>query len=80
MDEMALKVRRNIWLSRTHEDANTYSQIYDALAYHVTQSNIDHRLKTVSLWSLQITANAILSTVKNVLDPAAAHIRDMYSM
>ncbi|KZS93905.1 mitochondrial distribution and morphology protein family 31/32 [Sistotremastrum niveocremeum HHB9708] len=52
---------------------------YEALALHVTQSNLERRLQTVSLWSLQITAGAILSTVRNILDPAGVHIRNMYT-
>jgi hypothetical protein len=31
------------------------------MAYHVTQANMNRRLRTVSLWSLQMTAGAMVS-------------------
>ncbi|GAA5964197.1 hypothetical protein JCM21900_001504 [Sporobolomyces salmonicolor] len=39
-------------------------QVYAALAYHV-QHNHEQRLQSVGLWTLQMTANAVLSTFKN---------------
>jgi len=49
---------------------------YNALAHHVTNVNINRRLKTVSLWSLQMTANAALKTLRNIVD--SAHFRELY--
>ncbi|GAA5863297.1 hypothetical protein JCM1840_007474 [Sporobolomyces johnsonii] len=43
-------------------------QVYAALAYHV-QHNHEQRLQNVGLWTLQMTANAVLSTFKNNLAP-----------
>ncbi|KAJ6625750.1 mitochondrial distribution and morphology proteins-domain-containing protein [Mycena sp. CBHHK59/15] len=51
---------------------------YDAMAYHVTQANMNRRLKTVSLWSLQMTAGAMLSTLRTLVDPMSAHVREAY--
>lgn len=52
---------------------------YDAMAYHVSQANMNRqRIKTVSLWSLQKTANAILSALKNIADPVPAHLKEVY--
>ena len=39
-------------------------KVYDAFAYHVTQANFNHRVKTVSLWSLQMTASAVLAALR----------------
>ncbi len=36
------------------------------------------RIKTVSLWSLQKTASAILSALKNVADPVSSHLKEVY--
>lgn len=36
------------------------------------------RIRTVSLWSLQMTANAILSALKNIADPVSAHLKEVY--
>ncbi|KAF9067749.1 mitochondrial distribution and morphology protein-domain-containing protein [Rhodocollybia butyracea] len=52
--------------------------IYDALAYHVTQANINRRIKTVSVWSLQMTASAVLSTLRNLMDPVSIRVREAY--
>lgn len=51
---------------------------YEAMAHHVTQVNMNKRLKTVSLWSLQMTASAVLSALRSVVDPISVHFRDMY--
>ncbi|KAJ7347108.1 mitochondrial distribution and morphology protein 31 [Mycena albidolilacea] len=53
-------------------------QVYDAMAYHVTQANLNRRLKTVSLWSLQLTANAVVSTLRTMMDPVSARMREAY--
>jgi len=53
-------------------------KVYDALAFHVAQNNMNGRLKTVSLWSLQVTAASVISMIRNILDPAATQIRDVY--
>jgi len=39
-------------------------QVYAALAHHVAQSN-EQRLQTVGLWTLQMTANSLLGTLKS---------------
>ncbi len=49
------------------------------MAYHVTQANFNRRIKVVSAWSLQMTANAILSTLRSVTDPMAVHLRELYT-
>ncbi|KAG7098363.1 hypothetical protein E1B28_000321 [Marasmius oreades] len=55
-------------------------KIYDALAYHVTQANFNRRIKTVSVWSLQMTANAVLSALRNLVDPASLRLlKESYS-
>jgi distribution and morphology protein 31 len=36
------------------------------------------RIRTVGLWSLQMTASAVLSTVRNVLNPGFAQLREAY--
>ncbi|KAI0310658.1 mitochondrial distribution and morphology proteins-domain-containing protein [Amylostereum chailletii] len=53
-------------------------KVYDALAYHVTQANFNHRVKTVSLWSLQMTASAVIAALRNVVDPVAVQVRELY--
>ncbi|KAJ6594374.1 mitochondrial distribution and morphology proteins-domain-containing protein [Mycena capillaripes] len=53
-------------------------QVYDAMAYHVTQANMNRRLKTVSLWSLQMTAGAVISTLRTLVDPVSARAREAY--
>jgi mitochondrial distribution and morphology protein 31 len=54
------------------------SQIYDALAYHVSQVNLNRRVKAVSMWSLQMTASAVLSALRNLVDPVTMQVRDLY--
>ncbi|PFH49738.1 hypothetical protein AMATHDRAFT_62485 [Amanita thiersii Skay4041] len=55
-------------------------KIYEALAYHVTQSAVNRqRFKTVSLWSLQMTASAVLAAIRNTMDPTIASLREAYS-
>lgn len=54
-------------------------KVYEALAYHVSQSALNRqRMKTVSLWSLQMTASAILSALRNAVDPISHHLKDAY--
>ena len=55
------------------------AKVYEAMAYHVTQANFNRRVKVVSAWSLQMTANAILSTLRAAMDPMAAHLRELYA-
>ncbi|EPQ56997.1 hypothetical protein GLOTRDRAFT_73488 [Gloeophyllum trabeum ATCC 11539] len=52
-------------------------QVYDALAYHVNQANFNRRVKTVSLWSLQKTAAAILSALRTMVDPMSIHLKEL---
>ncbi|KAF9264091.1 hypothetical protein L218DRAFT_249584 [Marasmius fiardii PR-910] len=54
-------------------------KIYDALAHHVTQANFNRRIKTVSVWSLQMTANAVLSALRNLVDPVSLRLKETYS-
>ena len=53
-------------------------QVYEAMAYHVTQANFNRRLKVVSAWSLQMTASAVISALKTLVDPVATHLRELY--
>ncbi|KAG6335956.1 hypothetical protein ID866_3132 [Astraeus odoratus] len=53
-------------------------KVYDALAHHVTQVNMNRRVKAVGVWSLQMTTSAMLSALRNLIDPMAAQVRDMY--
>ncbi|KAJ3995096.1 mitochondrial distribution and morphology proteins-domain-containing protein [Lentinula boryana] len=53
-------------------------KIYDALAFHVTQANFNRRVKTVSVWSLHMTASAVLSAFRNLVDPVSIRIREAY--
>ncbi|KAL1757651.1 hypothetical protein FB107DRAFT_259670 [Schizophyllum commune] len=55
-------------------------KIYNALAYHVTQANMNKRLKTVGLWSVQMTASAVLSALRRALDPISLHLRETYTI
>jgi distribution and morphology protein 31 len=48
------------------------------MAYHVTQANMNRRLRTVSLWSLQMTAGAMVSTLRTLVDPVSARMREAY--
>ncbi|KAJ3501470.1 hypothetical protein NLJ89_g9324 [Agrocybe chaxingu] len=52
---------------------------YDAMAYHVSQSTINRqRMKTVSLWSLQRTASAVMSALKQLTDPMSVQLKEVY--
>ncbi|KAL1747029.1 mitochondrial distribution and morphology protein family 31/32 [Schizophyllum fasciatum] len=55
-------------------------KIYDALAYHVTQANLNKRLKTVGIWSVQMTASAVLSALRRAIDPISLHLRETYTI
>ena len=55
------------------------AKVYEAMAFHVTQANFNRRVKAVSAWSLQMTASAILSALRTVMDPMATHLREIYS-
>ncbi|GBE80718.1 Mitochondrial distribution and morphology protein [Sparassis crispa] len=52
-------------------------KVYEAMAYHVMQANFNRRVKAVSAWSLQMTASAILSALRTLMDPMAAHLREL---
>ena len=50
------------------------------MAYHVSQSTINRqRMKTISLWSLQRTAGAVMNVLKTMTDPMSAHLKEVYS-
>ena len=53
-------------------------KVYEAMAYHVTQANFHRRVKAVGTWSLQMTASALMSTLRAVMDPMTAPLRDLY--
>ncbi|KAH9935705.1 mitochondrial distribution and morphology proteins-domain-containing protein [Fomitopsis serialis] len=53
-------------------------KVYEAMAYHVAQANFNRRLKVVSAWSLQMTASAMISALRTLIDPVATHLRDLY--
>ncbi len=52
--------------------------MYDALAYHVSQVNLNRRVKVVSIWSLQKTASAVLSAMRSAIDPVSSHFKETY--
>jgi distribution and morphology protein 31 len=58
---------------------NIALRTYDALAYHVTQANINRRIKTVGVWSLQMTANAVLTALRDAMHPVTANLRELYA-
>lgn len=79
MDEISLKVNYPGLYLLTNSLTHIRFQTYDALAYHVSQSTMNRqRIKTVSLWSLQMTASAIVSALKNMMDPVSINFRDAY--
>ena len=54
-------------------------KVYDALAYHVSQSHMNQqRMKAVSLWSLQKTAAAVMSVLRSMSDPMSAQMKEAY--
>ncbi|KAG8814161.1 Mitochondrial distribution and morphology protein 31, mitochondrial precursor [Serendipita sp. 399] len=54
-------------------------QVYEALAYHVTQTNMNRRIKAVSTWSLTMASQAVINALRNIVDPISAHIREISS-
>lgn len=54
-------------------------QVYEAMAYHVTQANFNRRVKVVGAWSLQMTASAILSALRSMMDPMAKQLNELYT-
>lgn len=53
-------------------------KVYEAMAYHVAQANFHRRVKAVGTWSLQMTASALMSTLRAVMDPMTAPLRELY--
>ncbi|KIY62487.1 mitochondrial distribution and morphology protein family 31/32 [Cylindrobasidium torrendii FP15055 ss-10] len=53
-------------------------KMYDALAFHVTQANIDRRMRVVGIWSLQKTAAAVLKALRAAFDPLSVQMREAY--
>ncbi|KAI0689358.1 mitochondrial distribution and morphology proteins-domain-containing protein [Cerioporus squamosus] len=53
-------------------------KVYEAMAYHVAQANFHRRVKAVGAWSLQMTASALVSALRTLMDPMTAHLRDIY--
>lgn len=39
---------------------------------------MNRRVKAVGVWSLQMTASAILSALRNIVDPMSSRIREVY--
>ncbi|KAG2015405.1 mitochondrial distribution and morphology protein 31 [Coprinopsis cinerea AmutBmut pab1-1] len=51
--------------------------VYEAMAHHVSQSAMNRqRMKTVSWWSLQMTASAIISALRTMVDPVSAQLKE----
>ncbi|KAF8325157.1 mitochondrial distribution and morphology protein-domain-containing protein [Cantharellus anzutake] len=50
-------------------------KVYDALAYHVTHANINRRVKTVSLWSVQQIALAIVGMIRSATEPLSNNVQ-----
>ena len=53
-------------------------KVYEAMAYHVTQANFHRRVRAVGTWSLQMTASALVATLRTLMDPMATHLRELY--
>ncbi|KAI0820023.1 hypothetical protein BC628DRAFT_1331423 [Trametes gibbosa] len=53
-------------------------KVYEAMAYHVTQANFNRRFKAVGTWSLQMTASALMSTLRTLMDPMTTHLKELY--
>ena len=53
-------------------------KVYEAMAYHVTQANFNRRIKAVSEWSLQRTAQAVLAALKTMTNPVTEQLRELY--
>jgi len=55
-------------------------KVYDAMAFHVSnQANTPNRVRAVGIWSLQMTASALLSTLRTLVDPLAVRLREIYT-
>ena len=52
-------------------------QVYEALAYHVTQANFNRRVRTVSYWSLQKTISAALSALQSTMQPMSVLLQEL---
>ncbi|OCB88449.1 mitochondrial distribution and morphology protein family 31/32 [Sanghuangporus baumii] len=53
-------------------------KLYEALAYHVTQANFNHRVKTVGVWSLQKTIIAALQALQAVMQPMSVYLPHLH--
>ena len=53
-------------------------KVYEAMAYHVTQANFHRRVKAVGTWSLQMGAAALMNTLRMLMDPMSAQLREIY--
>lgn len=54
-------------------------KMYDALAFHVSEVNVNRRVRVVSIWSLQKTASAVLSAMRSAVDPLSLHFKEVYT-
>ncbi|KAF8635198.1 hypothetical protein AX17_003974 [Amanita inopinata Kibby_2008] len=55
----------------------------DEISYKVKKPTCSYgfnrqRIKAVSVWSLQMTASAVLSAIRNAMDPGSAQLRETY--
>jgi len=75
MDDISYKVRLQSQIFQ--DNLLIFMQTYNALAYHVSHANLNHRFKTVSLWSLQMTANAASAALRQIAD--SAQFREFYA-
>ncbi|KAI0339832.1 hypothetical protein BDW22DRAFT_1360855 [Trametopsis cervina] len=57
---------------------DTAVKVYEAMAYHVTQVNFNRRVKAVGAWSIQLTAQAVLSVLRTMMNPMTEHLRGLY--
>ncbi|KAF8514207.1 mitochondrial distribution and morphology protein-domain-containing protein [Hysterangium stoloniferum] len=64
-----------MWETGLFEDISY--KTYNALAHHVTNVNLNRRLKTVSWWSFQMTAHAAVTALRKLVDSAQA--RELYT-
>ncbi|KAH8827908.1 mitochondrial distribution and morphology proteins-domain-containing protein [Flagelloscypha sp. PMI_526] len=55
-------------------------KIYEALAYHVTQANMNGRIRHVGLWSLQMTAQAVLNALRSAVEPTRGLMMNIYEL
>ncbi|KAI0684192.1 mitochondrial distribution and morphology proteins-domain-containing protein [Cytidiella melzeri] len=53
-------------------------KVYEAMAYHVSQANFNRRIKAVSAWSLQRTAQAMLAVLRTMTNPVTEQLKDLY--